>query len=413
MTDSTITKDAVSTKRPRHVRTKLLLLGMIVGCLAVITIWIRTDSPASSYRRGRQALLNGDRDIVLKESEHLIRSGQEPHGLLLKGLLLTRAGRFVDAVENLQKAAVDESLAVEANTATARCYYQAGQYLHAIDASMIALDQDPTCLDARRWLAAAYYDLGAVSEATTELERISSEAPLDPRPDRLIGLIAKDSEQFPKAIVYYEKSLKRDPHQDGVEILRHELAECQIKIGKFDEALTMLKNCPRSASALTLEANCESSLGRPDEAQVRLHGALKLDPHYVPAKLALASLHLDQGQVGDAERILEEAALTEPYNRQVHFQLSQAHRANGKTDEADAELSQMLQIQDIEREFSDLHDQAAREPDDAGIRFRIGELAIRLGKPKLATIWFRAALAIQPGHVRAKEELRRIRNLSE
>lgn len=381
-----------------------LVLAATLGSLAVlVSNGPLPFGPEASYRRGKAALLSSDREAVLRESERLVRiAGYEPHGWLLKGLLLTRLGKLDEAIVYLAKATELDALAVEANTAASQCYYQSGLYLQAIDAARKALRQDETCLDARRWLAAAYYDLGANSHAVGELERIAASAPGDPRPVRLLGLIAKDGELFPRAIEYYRESLRRDQQQPGLQELLAELAECQVKLSQFDEAIETLKECEKSAVVLTLQAECHSGLGRFDEAHDRLRQALKLDDHYFPAKLAQGRLLLDQGQVEQAERALDEAVQMEPAISQARFQWSQALRRLGKVAQADAELRRMQEIQALEREFSDLHDAAASRPDDAEIRYRAGELARQLGKPRLAQVWFRAALAINPRHVKAR-----------
>ena len=74
----------------------------------------------------------------------------------------------------------------------------------------------------------------------------------------------------------------------------------------------------------------------------------------------------------------------------------------GNNDRADAELQRMRETQAIERQFTDLHESAAEHPNDPEIRFRTGELARQLGKLKLAKIWFRAALAVDPKYTKAR-----------
>jgi tetratricopeptide (TPR) repeat protein len=376
--------------------------------LAFLVTWMIGISfgPEGLYRQGREALIEGDRVRVLEIAEQLLKTaGLEPQGNLLKGLILARAGMRDEAIVCLQRAAINPKLAVEANTITARCCYESGRYLHAIDAALHALQQDPHALDARRWLASAYYDLGAVSEATTEMEHISAHDPTDARPDRLLGLIAKDSELYLKAISHYRKSLERDPRQSGVEQVLIELAESQTKVDQFEEALTTLKNASRSAATLTIQAQCNTSLGRFELAESQLIEAMAIDPQYSPAKLAMGKRMLDEGRAENAAQILVVARQLEPFNREIQLQLSQAFRAMGRTEEADVALKRMLEIQAWEREFSDLHDQVASHPDDAEIRYRTGELANRLGKSQLAVLWFRAALSIDPSHSRSREAL--------
>jgi len=56
-------------------------------------------------------------------------------------------------------------------------------------------------------------------------------------------------------------------------------------------------------------------------------------------------------------------------------------------------------------EFSELHAQAADQPDNADVRCQLGVLARQLDRPDLARSWFDAALAIQPNHAETLRQL--------
>jgi tetratricopeptide (TPR) repeat protein len=396
-------------RRPRRAWRIGVGVTVLVAGAVGWAAWISQTTPAASFRRGRAALISGDRAIVLRESEALVKvRGHEAEGWLLRGLLLVRQGQLDQAIVYLQRAAEDKSVAVEANTAAAQCFYMSGLYLQAIDASQKALAQDSSCLDARRWLASAYYDLGALTHAVTELELIAAAAPDDARPGRLLGLIAKDGELFSRGVEYYQQSLERDPHQPELQSVLAELAECQIRLNQFDDALATLRDCEPTAAVLTLQADCQSGLGRLDEAHGLLKRALTLDVKYFPARLAQGKLYLDQEKIEESIQALTEAVKLNPHSSQAHFQLSQALRRSGDEARSDDELRQMREIQAMEREFTDLHDTAAANPNDADVRYRTGELARRLGKPQLARIWFRAALAIDPNHVKSRLAIREL-----
>lgn len=381
-----------------------------VGICLGIGFWIfQNASPEKAYRRGRAALVTGDREAVIREAELLIQTPKyQSHGWLLKGLLLSRVGKLDQAIAYLEKSAQNELLAVEANTVAAQCFYQSGLYLQAIHASERALQQDERYVDARRWLAVAYYDLGAIANATEELKRISAEAPTDPRPTRLLGLIAKDSESYSDAIKYYRESLTRDPNQPEILL---ELAECQVKENQPADALETLKQCEPSAPVLTLMAECLISLGQTQGAHDRLNDALKKDPKNFSALLVLGKLYLDQGRNSQALEVLTNAVQLEPHDSQAHFQLSQAMRRMGDRTGADLQLVKMQELQALEREFSSLHTEAANHPNDAALRIRAGEVARRLGKLKLARLWFRAALAIDPADQKSRTELNELERL--
>ena len=377
--------------------------GLLIVGVSVAILWVHKNGPEGHYRRGRAALLAIDREAVLHEVEILSQTrGYEHHAWLLQGLLFTQLGKLDEAIVYLGKAAEHPSMFVEANTAAAQCLYTSGMYLQAITAAESALNRDEECLDARRWLAAALYDLGALPNAVEELKRISANAPSDPRPDRLLGLIAKDGEHFVDAIKFYRESLRRDSQQPDLGAIQAELAECQIRLGEFADALDTLKNAEPTAVVATLKAEGFSGLGKSEDAHEWLNDALKLDPDHFPAKLAKGKLLLDEGDADNAVQVLESAVQQEPASSQGHFQLSQALRQTGNTVRADEELQRMRETQAIERRFADLHESAAQHPNDPEIRFRTGELARLLGKHKLAKIWFRAALAIDPKFTKAR-----------
>jgi tetratricopeptide (TPR) repeat protein len=380
--------------------------GIVVAALFIGGWWWQAGQPEARYRRARQALEAGDQQAVWRESQALLKTaGFEPRGRLVSGLMHARRGRFAPALYELQFAARDEALAVEALTVAAECYYRLGQLSEAVNVARTAIAQDPDAIDARRWLASACYDLGAMDEAVAQLEWISARAPDDARPEYLLGLIAKDNERFGEAIDHYREALRRDPRPPNREHLHRELAESLIPLSRFDEALEVLRECERTAASLTLSAECHQNLGRTGEAQELLRTARELDPTYGPACLQEGILFLLLGRAADARVSLEEAVRLAPQSRQAHFHLSQVYRKLGDDVQATEQLQRMQEIQTLEREFSELHGVASRNPTDAEVRFRIGVLADKLGKTELAPMWYRAAVALQPDHAGARAAL--------
>lgn len=393
-------------------RDRRLSRGVIAGILLTVVaaglagFWWQSRRPDARYARAQSALAAGDSRSALREARWLMETpGYEAHGRLLTGLVQARNGEFKKALYQLQFAARDPATEVEALTVAAECYYRLGQLLDATKTARTALARDDGALDARRWLASAYYDLGAMADAIAHLERLSADAPDDASPQYLLGVIAKDNERFADAIRHYRESLRRDPQQPHRESAQLELSESLIKLSRFDEALDVLRDCGRTARTLTLTAECHQNLGRADEAQRLLDSARELDPSYGPAFLQQGALFLLLGQTDGAQRALEEAARLAPHNGQVHFHLSQVYARKGDDAKSAEHLRLMQEIRSAEREFSELHDVASEKPADADIRVRIGTLARKLGKPDLARSWFRAAMALQPDHAAARSAL--------
>src|SRR5262249_29717489 len=209
-------------------------------------------------------------------------------------------------------------------------------------------------------------------------------------------------EHFSEAIVHYRESLRRNPSQPDRAKVLCDLAESLVKLNQFDEALEVLHDCDRSAQTLTLAAESAKGLGKTLEAEDHLREALELDASYLPARLEWGALQLLLHRTKEAVDVLEEAVRQAPYSSQAHYLLSNAFRKLGKHDEADVELRLFHEAQTVEREFFELHETASQNPRDAEVRYRLGTLAGKLAKPELGLMWFRAALAINPNHSRAR-----------
>jgi tetratricopeptide (TPR) repeat protein len=404
---STESDRPAAESRPRRARrwiaavTVLSLAAMIGG-----GFWWNSIQPENCFRRGRAALKAGDRRTVIRESLRLKKTpGFEPHGRLLSGLLFVQDGRPAEALPELQLAARVREIEVEALTGAAACYYLLGRFPETINVASAALQQDPGAVDARRWRAAAYYDLGAADSALADLAQISQDVPEDPRPDRLRGLISKDFGEYSVAIEHYRESLRRDPHQRERTEIFEELAASLAKLSRWDEAQEALRECGRTAPVLTLSAECAQNLGRTEEADQLLQEALQIDPNFLAARLQRASLLLLENRAAEAVPFLEATVRQASHSSQAHFYLSQAYRRTGAHEKAEAELQLRHETEKIERQFFDLNETASQKPIDPEVRYQLGVLARKLGKKELAAVWFRAALALAPYHAAARAAL--------
>jgi tetratricopeptide (TPR) repeat protein len=399
----------VGRERRRWNSRRVAAVAILLPAVIAIGFWQNSLRPENCFRRGRRAILAGDREIVYRETRRLLATpGFEPRGRLLAGLWHARNGRAPEALQDLQIAAQDDSIAVEALTAGAECYYNLGRFVQAVELAQRAIARDDNSLDAHRWLAVALYDLGVTYQAAAELEIVAARAPSDPRPDRLLGLIYNENEQFAEAIEHYRRSLDRglrDPERGKVAL---ELVQMLIREKRIDEALEVLRDAGRSALALRLRAECLQLQGHLEEAHDLYREAVELDPQNLEAKLKLGASLLEKRSAKEAAVVLREAVHSAPYSGQAHFLLSQAYGKSGESEKADDELRLFRKVQADEREFSNLHQIAAENPTDPEARYRLGILARGRGRPELARMWFRAVLAIQPEHSAARSALAEI-----
>jgi len=193
------------------------------------------------------------------------------------------AGRLAQAVDTLEVAKDHPDSRALAFTLAGEALYKLQRFREADGILRAAVETEPSLTDAHRWLAALYYDIGAMDHALAELQVISEQAPDDPRPCRLRGLIYKDFEQEYErdAVHEYRESLRRGPDQPDRQQIRVELAECLVKQARFDEALETIGPCEKSPDVLAIQAQCH--VGKGDKASARrlLGEALARDPNHL------------------------------------------------------------------------------------------------------------------------------------
>ena len=104
------------------------------------------------------------------------------------------------------------------------------------------------------------------------------------------------------------------------------------------------------------------------------------------------------GEPPKAAEYLRKAAELDPYNHGVRSQLAQVLGRLGDADGSQEQTKVAEELQKKWQKFSDLQLDAINNQIDPTIRYQIGVLAKELGKPELAIVWFKAALAIEPNN---------------
>jgi tetratricopeptide (TPR) repeat protein len=382
----------------------LIVIAFVVAL--VVSGYASHTGPDYQFRTGKDAFARGDLDAVLTAAEALSGvNGYEPHRHLLEGMILLRKRGFVEAIIEFGYAKDHPDTAALAHTLSGEALYNTRQFRDAQRILTKAIQLDPSQIDARRWLAATYFDIGAMNHAVDQLQAVAQQAPGDPRPHRLLGLIYKDFEQYGKAIAAYRQSLRRNPDQPAKSELSLELAECLVHQRRHAEALEALRQCPRSAGRLVFEAECHYAGGDEDAARKLLHEALRLEPEHLGGLQLDARMAQESGDVESAARTLRRAAAAHPKEWRVRYQLGRVYQQLGKRELAEEELKTMQQLRTLRDHFTTLHEQAMKDPTDAQTRYQLGVTAGELGKPELAADWFMTALALDPDHPEAREAL--------
>jgi tetratricopeptide (TPR) repeat protein len=257
------------------------------------------------------------------------------------------------------------------------------------------LSRQPNHIDAHRGLATLYYDQRAWVPAVLHLLKWAELDPQDGRAHRFMGLIYKDMDQPTPAANCYEEALRRQLAAPVVEEVKEELAECLVAQSSYERALTLLDSCAaRSAELsklLTLRGECLWGLGRSSEAQALLDDAIAKFPRAAELLRLRAKIYLGASEVQAAVPLLERAVTLDRNDYAARYLLAQAYQALGRTTDAAEQRRLADQTKESLQQVSDLITRASDKPWDASVRKNLAELCQKLGKPKLAVMWRKAA----------------------
>ena len=394
------TQDEVKPQRRGFFLSRRLLSGVIA--VAVISAAVAAAHHYGfgfrhdKFREGLAALDRGDWVLARRYARELKASQpSSPQGSFLQGAMLLEKGYFYPALDELGEAKGEVSLKAAALTLTGQAWHRLGRHVEAHAALLEALKEDPDSVDAHRWLAASYYDLGVIGEAVRYLERTAELDPSDPRPHRLLGLIHKDFSRFNEAIPFYQESLRRKSDQPDADKIRQELASCQVEHRRYSDALETLAKCSDLPQFEVLRAECYHAQGNVADAKAALDRALKVKSDNLDGLLLRGTMLLEEGHAQEAIEALQRAVKTHRKDYEAHFKLSEAYGKAGQQRLSDAERKEAENIRFIREEFSTLHKEASERPGDMQVRLRLANLAKELDRPDLAEVWRHSAAAVQ------------------
>jgi tetratricopeptide (TPR) repeat protein len=397
-------------------RRHLFLLVSPAAALALLACgawwWYATSRPDYRLRRGQEALHRGDLEQAQRQASALEASGATDHAHLLRGEALYHQQRYAAALAQFNQIRDTGAIRLQAAALSGLSLLHLKARSEAERALSFVVDQQPDHLEAHRGLAVLYYDQGALSLAMHHLEIVSWLDPQDGRPHRLMGLIFKDLDHKPKAILCYQEALRRVLSSQVVDEVRLELAECLAQQGKFDQALEHLEHCrplvAQGPQAEGLRAECLQGQGQTAAARALLDKALHAHPRYANLLRLRAKIYLDDSEPAAAVPLLEQAVASDRHDAASRYLLVGAYHGLGREDEAAEQQRLWQQSRKALAELTDLNQKALTRPWDADLLRRLAEVCRQLDKPELAAMWLRAAAACPP--LRQDRQTERQRN---
>lgn len=282
--------------------------------------------------------------------------------------------------------------------------------LHQILTTVI--QTQPECIEAHRMLTAMYADIGDMDRAMQHALQIAELDRTDYRIYRFMGDIHRDYEQWRDALDNYKASLERSPYQPGREPDRSgreevlfDMAEIQIKLLEFDNALVTLAKIRDFAQTYALQATCHYNLGDKQTAEDLVTTALSVDDSLKPALMLQGSILVEKKQFEEAVALLERGKELDPYDFELIYKLGEAHRGNGDNDSAEVCFAESSTLREKREAFADLHQKAIEDPGNSDTLVELGKVAADLGKYKLAMHWFTSALQANSQNIEAQQAL--------
>ncbi len=243
-------------------------------------------------------------------------------------------------------------------------------------------------------------------DAMACLERWLAYAPGDSQALYLRGLVWEGMGALQKAGEDYRQAVRHDPDHLPA---RQRLAEYLLSVGEHQEAAVLfeqlLQRQPHDAANVLGLAKCRRLQGDIAEAERLLNDLLIDDSAYTPALIERANLALDQSEFDGAERWFRQALDQDPFDRDACYGLARCLRALGRSPEAEVYEARRAQIdRDLER-LAGLCEEMGKNPSDADLPYQAGMICQRNAQKAEARRWFRHALQLSPRHEGARRAL--------
>jgi tetratricopeptide (TPR) repeat protein len=392
-----------------------LFLTIAIGAAA--TTWmVRGGSIADPQLRFEQAVLaarSEDWPTVTSITRELAKRPEfESHTALLLGLRLAADGHFESSLKSFKRATDNAETALPALVGAGRTLYLLQRYRESIAVLQKAAALDPKHDEAHRFLASAYYDIGAMDDAQKVLDAIIRFAPDDFRAYRMKAMILHDFELYDEALVQWNSAIDRaKKFPEFLAYCQLRKGECLIGLRRYDEACVTLAQVSLDVTgsatddipeadfaAQVYAARAEACLAirRFDESSRFAAESLARSSGNVAATLTAVRLAEEEMQYEEAIQLLKTAIERHPREAQLYGRMADILASLGQTDESHIARSRSAELMALQTRFADLHQKAIERPDDAAIRLQLAETAELLGRTEIAGMWYQAAAGLAP-----------------
>jgi predicted Zn-dependent protease len=287
--------------------------------------------------------------------------------LVLRAVLLARAGQFAEAEPVLARAMV------------------AGTEPRA---------------EVAEGLSRIYLKSFRLAETIQALEVWMKVAPEDPRPYLRRNEVDERINADPAVLIRnYREALRRDPTLIDA---RLGLAEKLRETSNFDEAeveyAALLERDPRNLRGLVGAGRVALLKGDLTAAAKAFEDAIAINPREKVALRELGLIDLNGGRIPQACERLKAAVEADPYDPEVRYSYARTLKAAGQTARAAEETAATEQLKKEQEKMMELRQALVERPDDVDLRCRAARWLIEHGHEKEGLEWTGLILRQKPGH---------------
>lgn len=391
--------------------------ALTIAIAAAATVWmVRGESRGDPQQRFEQAVeaarFEDWTTVTAITRELATRPEFESQTALLLGLRLAADGHFDSALRSFKRATDNHETTLLALVGAGRTLYLLQRYRESIGVLKRAVALDAEHDEAHRFLASAYYDIGAMDDAQKVLDAIIRFAPDDFRAYRFKAMILHDFELYDEALIQWNAAIERAKEDPKfLEYCQFRKGECLIRLRRYDEAWVTLAEVrldPTGSdadglpaadfAAQVFAARAEACLAmrRFDESSGFAAESLSRTPGNVAATLTAVRLAEEQQRNEEAILLLKTAIERHPFEAQLFGRMADIMATTGQTEQASIARSRSAELMKRQTHFAELHQQAIARPDDFEVRLRLAETAESLGRAGIAGMWYQAASGLAP-----------------
>jgi len=290
----------------------LLLAGVAIAQQSSGTLPVAgAETP---HQAGVAAYASGDYAAAIRDLQRALRADpQDKEATQLIGLSYYFTGHPKDAIPYLEKVqAWFSSANVDASYVLGMCYVQSTRYDDARHAFAKMYGVAPDSAAAHLFNARMLLRQGSESIAEGEAKAALAVDPKLPLAHRLLGELYLFKSRIPEAIAQLEAELQINPAHAGT---YYTLADAYTRTMKYDDAERLLQR------------------------------SIWLDNTASGPYILLGKVLVQKKEFTLAERALSHALSMDPSNYMAHHLLGQAYRGEGRSQDADRELTRAQQLE--------------------------------------------------------------------